>query len=203
MSPMREVRASRGENTIRVYQAFSNAIAEGALKAQTLVAPFSRSRMTWIKPSFCWMMYRSGWARKDNQERVLGIDITRAGFEWALSHSCATAFDPNRHSSVDEWKRLLSSSPVRIQWDPERTVLLEPLDYRTIQIGLSGVAVESYADTWITKIEDVTPLARQIELLAKNGEREQAQAQLPNEVPYSLSDDLSHWVGCDTSTTPT
>jgi hypothetical protein len=28
--------------------------------AGTFVAPFSRDRMTWVKPSFRWMMYRSG-----------------------------------------------------------------------------------------------------------------------------------------------
>jgi len=25
------------------------------------------NRMTWIKPNFLWMMYRSGWASKKNQ----------------------------------------------------------------------------------------------------------------------------------------
>ncbi|TVS20816.1 MAG: DUF4291 family protein, partial [Planctomycetaceae bacterium] len=29
-----------------------------AIASQTLVAPFRRDRMTWIKPSFTWMMYR-------------------------------------------------------------------------------------------------------------------------------------------------
>jgi hypothetical protein len=38
--------------------------------------------MTWIKPSFLWMMYRCGWATKPGQERVLAIQITREGFEW-------------------------------------------------------------------------------------------------------------------------
>lgn len=35
-------------------------------------------RMTWIKPSFLWMMYRAGWGFKDKgQRRVLAIDISR------------------------------------------------------------------------------------------------------------------------------
>ncbi|WP_458785448.1 DUF4291 family protein [Vallitalea sediminicola] len=25
---------------------------------------FKLNRMTWVKPSFLWMMYRSGWAKK-------------------------------------------------------------------------------------------------------------------------------------------
>ena len=50
--------------------------------------------MTWIKPSFLWMMHRSGWATKPGQERVLAIEITRAGFEWALSHAALSHYDP-------------------------------------------------------------------------------------------------------------
>ena len=39
--------------------------------------------MTWIKPSFLWMMYRAGWGYKDdNQRRILAIDLDRADFEW-------------------------------------------------------------------------------------------------------------------------
>ena len=76
--------------------------------------------MTWIKPSFLWMMYRCGWATKPGQERVLAIRITRAGFEWALEHS----------SLSHERER---TAPVRVQSDPERSVALEKLDHRAIQ----------------------------------------------------------------------
>ncbi|MFM7854759.1 MAG: DUF4291 family protein [Flammeovirgaceae bacterium] len=30
-------------------------------------AGLSLNRMTWMKPNFLWMMYRSGWATKHNQ----------------------------------------------------------------------------------------------------------------------------------------
>ena len=99
-------------------------------------------RMTWIKPSFLWMMYRSGWGQKDQgQKRILAIDITREGFEWALNHSFPTQRDPSM--SVEEWKRL-KEFPVQIQWDPERSLRLGPLPHRAIQIGLSKEAVTLY-----------------------------------------------------------
>jgi hypothetical protein len=44
--------------------------------------------MTWIKPSFTWMMHRSGWGAKERQERILAIEFLRSGFEWALAHAC-------------------------------------------------------------------------------------------------------------------
>ncbi|MGQ4428813.1 DUF4291 family protein, partial [Streptomyces violaceoruber] len=42
--------------------------------------------LTWVKPSFLWMMYRCGWAAKAGQETVLAVEIGREGFEWALRH---------------------------------------------------------------------------------------------------------------------
>jgi len=83
-------------------------IAKAALEAGTFVPPFSMGRMTWIKPSFNWMMYRCGFARKAGQEVVLGIDITRAGFEWALEHAVLSHYEPSIHSSHDEWRSSLA-----------------------------------------------------------------------------------------------
>src|SRR5262249_6801183 len=53
-----EIRADFDARSIVVYQAFSSAIALPALEAQRLVPPFSFQRMTWIKPSFLWLMER-------------------------------------------------------------------------------------------------------------------------------------------------
>lgn len=85
-----QIRAVYDDGTIRVYQAYSDGIADAALASGTFVSPpFKMDRMTWIKPSFLWMMYRCGWGYKDDgQRRILAIDISREGFEWALKHSC-------------------------------------------------------------------------------------------------------------------
>jgi hypothetical protein len=56
----------------------------------------------WIKPSFLWMMYRCGWATKPLQERVLAVEITRTGFEWALAHSCLSHFDADLIRAGDD-----------------------------------------------------------------------------------------------------
>lgn len=88
--------------------------------------------MTWIKPSFPWMMYRCGWATKPDQERVLAISITRDGFEWAFAHSSLSHHDPAVYASHAEWVECKKTTPVRVQWDPERSLLLEPLDHRAV-----------------------------------------------------------------------
>lgn len=62
--PLRQVRADFDDDTVVVYQAYPPAIAGPAVEAGRFVPPFSRDRMTWVKPSFLWMMYRCGWATK-------------------------------------------------------------------------------------------------------------------------------------------
>jgi hypothetical protein len=86
--PLRQIQAVYDNETIRVYQAYSDAIADSALAHGTFVSPpFKMERMTWIKPSFLWMMYRAGWGFKaPGENRIWAIDITREGFEWALAH---------------------------------------------------------------------------------------------------------------------
>ncbi|WP_146210865.1 DUF4291 family protein [Gilliamella apicola] len=38
----------------------------------------------------------------------------------------------------------MNNTVVRIQWDPEKSIKLENLDYKSIQIGLKGGAVKKY-----------------------------------------------------------
>lgn len=184
------IRAAYSERIIRVYQAYRPEIAMPALASGRFVPPFGMGRMTWIKPSFNWMMYRSGYATKPGQEVVLGIDITRDGFEWALENAALSGFTPTVHSSHEEWQRLLLEKPVRIQWDPERDYHLQEMKgVRTIQIGLSGEAVWRYVNEWIVRIDDMTNTAHQ---LNENLKRGTVPEQLPSmfEIPYPLSDTL-------------
>ncbi len=161
--PEHVIRAAFTDRTVRVYQAYRPEIAVAALKAGRFVPPFKMGRMTWIKPSFNWMMYRSGYASKPGQEFVLGIDITRAGFEWALEHATLSSFNGTVHGSPEEWANSLAAKCVRIQWDPERDWRLKVIEgVRAIQIGLSGEAVERYVSEWIVNIEDMTPTARKL-----------------------------------------
>ncbi len=184
--PQRQIRALFDEKSIRVYQAYSHLIADSALEAGRFVAPpFKMDRMTWIKPSFLWMMYRSGWGTKPGQECVLAIDITREGLEWALAHSCLSHFEPDVHESHEQWLEMKAISPVRIQWDPERDVHLERLDYRSIQIGLSGEAVKKYVNEWIVGIKPVN-INRTLDPRART---------VPQERAYPLPSTLSQRTG--------
>lgn len=187
----RTVRACYSVHTIRVYQAYPPSIADAALVAGTFVPPFKRDRMTWIKPSFLWMAYRCGYASKPGQERVLAIDITREGFYWALAHATLSHFIPQVHGDRDTWATQIRTSPVRVQWDPERDLFHRPQEYRSIQIGLQGDAVQRYVTEWITSITDITDLMRSVGAHVAAGRLEQANALLPPERPYPLPSDIA------------
>ncbi|MCB9590455.1 MAG: DUF4291 domain-containing protein [Polyangiaceae bacterium] len=203
--PLRQIRAVFDARTVRVYQAFSPHIAEPALATQRFVAPFKRERMTWIKPSFLWMMYRAGWGRKPGQERILAIDILRSGFEQALGWSALSHYVPDLYGTHEAWQLAVKRAPVRIQWDPERGLSHQPLPYRSLQCGLRGPAVAAYVDEWIQRIEEVTPDAQRIEALvaesrtlAGDAKREtlaDIDSLLPAELPYPLPPELAARIG--------
>ncbi len=183
-TPHQQIRAVHDAHTIRVYQAYGDAIADAALAHGRFVSPpFKMDRMTWVKPSFLWMMYRAGWGLKDDgQQRILAIDITHEGFAWALAHSCPS--HPPDGASAETWRRIKAHSPVRVQWDPERDLRLEPLPHRAIQIGLSGEAVERYVTQWTRAITDVTALAHRIHDHVQAQRWDDARAALPHETVY-------------------
>lgn len=193
--PYRSIRARFDASSLVVYQAFSPAIAEPALAAQRFVPPFSLNRMTWIKPSFLWMMERSGWASKAGQERVLAVHLRREAFEGALRLAALTHPDGQVFTDATEWREVVDAAPVRVQWDPERSLRGGKLEYRSLQVGLGRRVIEAYATEWIVRIEDVTALAHRIRGLCQQGDWSRAGDLLPQEREYPTPDDLQQRLG--------
>ncbi|MFI1715377.1 uncharacterized protein DUF4291 [Streptomyces sp. PanSC19] len=194
--PKYRIRALHTGRTITVYQAYRPEIGRAAARDGRFPAVWKRDRMTWIKPSFLWMMYRSGWGTKEGQETVLAVEITREGFEWALRNACLSHYKRGFHTDQASWKRQLRQSPARVQWDPERDPHLRPLPYRSLQLGLAGEATRRYADEWTVSVTDVTALAHEAHALVRAGDLEAAGRLLPREEPYpepeGLLDHLRH-----------
>ncbi|MEU1660213.1 DUF4291 domain-containing protein [Streptomyces griseofuscus] len=177
--PKFRIRARYTDTTITVYQAYRPGIGLAAARDGRFPGEWKRDRMTWIKPSFLWMMYRCGWGTKEGQETVLAVEIDRAGFEWALRHSCLSHYVSGVHTDRAAWKRELARAPARVQWDPERDLHHNALPWRSLQLGLAGEAARRYADEWVVGIQDVTPLARHVHAAVRAGKPEQAAALLP------------------------
>ncbi|KAL8979421.1 MAG: hypothetical protein Q9205_005243 [Flavoplaca limonia] len=87
------------------------------------------------------------------------------------------------------------AKPVRVQWDPERSVRLEMLPYRSTQIGVSGVARTRWVEEWIESIEDVTAMARSLKkVLDEDGEMGEEELIIRGLIPkakvYELDQQL-------------
>jgi hypothetical protein len=190
-----EIRADYDDRSIVVYQAYRKEIALPALQNQRFVPPFSLNRMTWIKPSFLWMMERSNWGLKTDQEMILAVRITRHGWEEALAHAVLTTPDQRVYHSYEEWKAQQKTATVNIQWDPERTLRGKSLPVRSIQVGLSRHIIESYVNEWTLEIQDYTPLARKIYHLLQEGQETKAKSFLPKERVYPLDPALGKRIG--------
>ncbi|MEU1283882.1 DUF4291 domain-containing protein [Kitasatospora sp. NPDC005856] len=176
MTALREVRADHDDRTIVLYQAYPPAVADAALAAGRFTAPFGFHRMTWIKPSFRWLMHRSNWAQKPGQTRVLAVRITREGWEEALSRAVLTTAHPDE----------VARAEVHVQWDPERSLRGAALNHYSIQVGIGRSLIRSYAEEWVVGLTDLTPQVQRIAALVRGGQAAKAQRLLPPERPYHL-----------------
>jgi hypothetical protein len=169
-----------------VYQAYQDVIADAALKNQRFVSRFSLGRMTWNKPSFLWLMERSGWGTKSNQERILAVRTSRHGFDQALSLGVLTHFEEKGNGTSANWQQAMAESQVHIQWDTERSLRGAKLEHRAIQIGISRSLIEEYVSEWVEKITDLTPLVAKLRQLHREGRYDEARRLLPAEQVYPV-----------------
>jgi hypothetical protein len=195
MAEYREIRADFDRDSIVVYQAYNASIADAAVKSQRFAPLFSMNRMTWIKPSFLWLMERNGWGTKSNQERTLAVRISRTGWERALSLGVLTSFEAKIHRTAGEWQQQIEAAAVHVQWDPERSLAGGKLDHRSIQVGLSRQIIEEYVNEWTLQIDDLTSRVVKIRELRRQGRMADAKKLLPAERVYSVEPELARGLG--------
>lgn len=152
----RHILAQFDPDSIYVYQAFRSGIADYAVAHQRVGGDFSYNRMSWIKPNFLWMMYRSGWAAKEGQERILAIQLKRAFFDELLSLAVPSTYYAAGYESHEAWQAAVGASDVRLQWDPDHGPSGAPLERRAIQLGLRGNALRRFGGEELIRIEDIT-----------------------------------------------
>jgi hypothetical protein len=148
--------ANYDQESISVYQAYKPSIAHYAVQHQEFGGEFSFTRMSWIKPNFLWMMFRSGWASKEGQECILEIRLKRSFFDELLMAAVPSSFAPERYQTYEEWKEAVASSEVRQQWDPDHDPQGKSVTRRAIQLGLRGNFLKRYSDElcWVRDITD-------------------------------------------------
>lgn len=152
----KHILAQYDEASVVVYQAYRPAIGRFAARRGYFGGGFSLERMSWVKPNFLWMMYRSGWAQKEHQEVVLAVRLKREAFDEILAQAVHSTYKEELYGSPESWKQALETSHVRLQWDPDHDPRGAKLERRAIQLGLRGPVLAQYAREWILDIEDIS-----------------------------------------------
>jgi len=184
----RHINAALQEDNIAVYQAYKKSIAEFAVREQQFGGPdFSLSRMSWIKTSYLWMMFRSGWGQKEGQDSILQIWIPVSFFDKILGDCVISSFSTEYYANQERWKEALASSESRMQWDPDHDPFGQPLPRKTIQLGLKGSLLNEFASKSIVKIIDVSTFVREQDRL--KSAKDLSGLQIPYETLYKPADE--------------
>ena len=110
----------------------------------------------------------------------------------------ATIFDPDYYPGPQAWAAAKDQSPVRVQWDPDRTLTGQQMDRRAIQVGLFGEAATHYVREWIRAITDITAITHAAHALVTAGHCDDAAAMLASERIYPVARALAASIGADT-----
>ncbi|MDP2345398.1 MAG: DUF4291 domain-containing protein [Deltaproteobacteria bacterium] len=185
----RHILAQYDDSTIVVYQAYRPSIADFAIAHQRFGGDFSFDRMSWVKPNFLWMMFRSAWATAEGQERVLALNVRRPVFDGWLRTSVSSSFDRKIFASKDAWQGAIAASEVRVQWDPDHDPIGKPIERRALQIGLRGSALAELAGPGLIAVRDVTNFVT--EQRSRRGEKAFVGLLTPAERVYKASAEIA------------
>lgn len=182
----RHILAHWDDDSVLVYQAYRPAIGQYAVEHQRFGGDFSYTRMSWIKPNFLWMMYRSGWGTKEDQQVTLGLRLRRTFFDSLLAQAVQSTYCEEQHPGYEAWRQALAVSSVRLQWDPDHTPSGTPLERRAIQLGLRGDVLAAFGTRELLQVIDLTAfVAEQRPFVAA---REYADLRTPVERVYLPAD---------------
>lgn len=182
----RHILAHYDDDSIIVYQAYRPSIGHFAARHGYFGGGFSLQRMSWIKPNFLWMMYRSGWASKQGQEVVLAVRLRRSAFDLLLAQAVHATYVEQVYHSEEAWKWAVEHSDVRMQWDPDHDPVGAKVERRAIQLGLRGEMLAQYAREWLISIEDISAFVREQYQYVQG--HDYAQLTTPRERVYPVAD---------------
>lgn len=179
----RHILAQFDAASVVVYQAYREALGRYAAEHGRFGGEFSYGRMSWVKPNFLWMMYRSSWGAAEGQEVVLAVRLRREAFDGLLAEAVHSSYVPEVYGTPERWRQRVKEGEVRLQWDPDHAPGGAPLERRALQLGLRGEALRRYGGPWLLGVEDVTALVH-----AQRAAREGGALETPREEVYPVRD---------------
>lgn len=185
----RHIMAQFDDESIVVYQAYRPTIGHFAAINSYFGGEFSYSRMSWIKPNFLWMMYRSGWGTKNSQEVTLAIRLKRTYFDNLLREAVASSYNGQEFATREEWREAVANSDVRLQWDPDHNPSGEKEERRAVQLGLRGEVLQGFKGEAIISIENISEFVAKQRINAKKAKY--VTLVTPLEDVYPVTDEVA------------
>jgi hypothetical protein len=183
------------DETIVVYQAYSPVIGLFAARHGYFGGEFSYGRMSWIKPNFLWMMYRSSWGQALGQEVILAIRLRRTFFDSILEQAVPSSYKPKLFDTKEAWQSAVAQSDVRLQWDPDHHPNGQKEERRAIQLGLRGEMLAAYGKREIVEVVDMSEF---VAIQRDNAVRARIEELVtPLERPYRPNDTIAAKLGLD------
>ncbi len=137
-------------------------------------------------------MYRSGWATKEGQERIL--TLPRVHFGTLLRDAVASPAAAAPHLKADEWKAAVARSDVHLQWDPDHAAGSHPVTRRALQLVLRVETLRRSSDERLTNVEDITDFV----IEQRSNIRRPEELITPQEDVYPVHDpDTARRIGLD------
>ncbi|RYD56064.1 MAG: DUF4291 family protein [Sphingobacteriales bacterium] len=163
------------KESIIVYQAFKDSIAKYAVENQKFGGEdYDFNRVTRLKPSFLWMMYYSGWAKKEDQENVLAIRISRKGFDEILK------------TAVMAGSKQTAGGDIELKWEPYYDLHGNKSERKAAKLVLKGGMLQRYNNEYLIEIQNITPFVKeQQQLLLAHKEH---ALKMPRERAYAPND---------------
>jgi hypothetical protein len=193
----KHILAHYDNESVIVYQAYCPSIAEFAITNGSFGGEFSYTRMSWIKPNFLWMMYRSQWGQAQGQEVTLAIRLRRQFFESLLNQAVPSSFDGRLFATHEEWQSAVKSSCVRFQWDPDHLPTGEKCERRALQAGLRGAVLEAYGKREIVEIIDMSTFVAEQRAHVGPGQNHQTLTTPLERVYVPVEQRIIHRLGLD------
>ncbi len=189
--------ADYDEEGVYVYQAFKPKIVAVAVELGTFGKGFGLDRITWIKPSLCWVLRRTKYGTKNRMQAVARIKISHEAFKEILNQSIETHWKEELFPREEDWQKAINQSDVIHQWDPERDIIGKRLNRQAIQIGIRGEVIKKYVSDFIIGVEDVSELVHEIGRVKKSNSGRYPDT--PVEKEYQVSPELFLQLGCQRS----
>src|SRR5262249_54081669 len=100
----------------------------------------------------------------------LALRLRRTFFEALLTKAIPSSWDRGKFATKEEWSQAVEESSVRLQWDPDHDPLGTPMERRAIQLGLRGEVLESFGQSELLEVLDISKfVAEQRSRLSEGG----------------------------------